>query len=68
VEDQRKQSTQKLLNRIRQEYAKDDSGLLGQLARRLDEQLCGGDPLPQDWADITPHPRPVTVTIADNYL
>ena len=65
---QGKQSTQKLLHLIRQEYMKDESGRLGQLARLLDEQLCAGDPLPQDWQYIDPHPRPVTIRIVDNYL
>lgn len=65
---QRKQSTQKLLHLIRQEYVKDEPGQLGQLVRLLDEQLCGGDPLPQEWQYIDPRPRPVTITVVDNYL
>lgn len=65
---QRKQSTGHLLHQIRQEYVRDESGRLGQLIRLLDEQLCAGDPLPEEWA-VPPAPRrQVVVKAADDYL
>lgn len=67
---ERKQSTQRLLDQIRQqpEYTREETRL-GRLVRMLDEQLCSGDPLPADWIDDPrERRREVTVRIQDNYL
>jgi hypothetical protein len=61
-------NAQQLLHQIRQEYVKDGSGRLGQLARLLDEALCGGAPLPADWCVPPPPPRQVTVHVVDGIL
>lgn len=67
--ENRKLSTQHLLHQIRLEYQKDGSGRLGQLSRLMDEALCAGDPLPEEWLPGKPSRRSeITVRIQDNYL
>jgi hypothetical protein len=65
---QRKLSTQQLLHQIRQEYVQHESGRLGQLARLLDEALCSGDPLPEEWAAPPPSRRETIVHVVDGML
>lgn len=38
------------------------------LVRRLDESLCAGDEMPEEWNIKPRRPRQVTITVVEGYL